>query len=226
MNPHDWQIHFWTVLVVMDPEGTLDGVDDRPAPGEELNPGRATEPRQAATVILLRGGGERLELLLVRRNPAARFMGGAWVFPGGAVDATEDHRAAGLREVREEAGLDLTGPLVPFSRWITPPQVRIRFDTLFFLAAAPDGAEPRPDGGETVDVGWFAPREALAAHERGEIALVFPTIRTLEQLAGFGSADELLAWAEGREVEPIEPRMLLEGELARVVLPGEPGYRD
>ena len=87
MNPHDWQIHFWMVLVLMDPEGTLDLVDDRPAPGEELNPGRVTEPRQAATVILLRGGAERLEVLLVRRNPEARFMGGAWVFPGGAVDA-------------------------------------------------------------------------------------------------------------------------------------------
>jgi 8-oxo-dGTP pyrophosphatase MutT (NUDIX family) len=203
-------------------------VDERPAPGEELNPGAATEPRQAATVILLRGGAERLEVLLVRRNPAARFMGGAWVFPGGAVDAGEDHRVAGIREVREEAGVALDGPaaLVPFSRWITPPQVTIRFDTLFFLASVPDGAEPRVDGGETVDLGWFAPREALSAHERDEITLVFPTIKTLEQLDGFASTDELLAWAAGREVEPIEPQVLIEGEVARVVLPGEPGYRD
>ena len=66
--------------------------------------------------------------------------------------------------------------------------MRIRFDTLFFLVAAPDGAEPRPDGGETVDVGWYEPRAALDA----EIELVFPTIKTLEALAGFGSADELL----------------------------------
>jgi len=184
-----------------------------------------TEPRQAATVIVLRGGGERLEVLLVQRNPAARFMGGAWVFPGGAVDAGEDHRSAGAREVREEAGLEVA-TLTPFSRWITPPQVKIRFDTLFFLAAAPAGAEPRPDGGETVDLRWFRPRDALAAHRRGEIAMVFPTIKTLEQLEEFGSADELLAWAEGREVAPIEPQVVLEGEVARVVLPGEPGYRE
>jgi 8-oxo-dGTP pyrophosphatase MutT (NUDIX family) len=228
MNPHDWQIHFWTVLVVMGPEGTLAAVDERPAPGEELNPGRATEPRQAATVILLRGGSERLEVLLVRRNPAARFMGGAWVFPGGAVDFGEDHRAAGIREVREEAGVTISDPaaLVRFARWITPAQVKIRFDTLFFLAAVPAGAEPRPDGGETVDLAWFAPRAALAAHARGDIQLVFPTIKTLEQLKGFASADELLTWAEGREVEPIEPQVLLEGEVARIVLPGEPGYSD
>ncbi len=201
-------------------EGTLDAV----ASGEELNTGEVTEPRQAATVIVLRGGGERLEVLLVRRNPEARFMGGAWVFPGGAVDGGEDHRVAGVREVAEEAGVELPDPaaLVLVSRWITPPQVTIRFDTLFFLVAAPEDAEPRPDGGETVDVGWYDPRGAL---ESG-IELVFPTIKTLEALAGFASADELLAWAEGREVEPIEPMVVVEGEVSRVVLPGEPGYRD
>ncbi len=229
MNPQDWQIHFWTVLVVMGPEGTFDAVEvDRPAPGEELNTGPASRPRQAATVIVMRGGAAALEVLLVRRNPAARFMGGAWVFPGGAVDAGEDHRVAGVREVLEEASVSLPDPnaLVRFSRWITPAQVRIRFDTHFYLAAAPADADPRPDGGETVDLGWFAPQAALEAHVKDEIQLVFPTIKTLEQLVRFGSADELLAWADGREVVPIEPQVVLEGEVARVVLPGEPGYRD
>jgi 8-oxo-dGTP pyrophosphatase MutT (NUDIX family) len=227
MNPHDSQIHFWMVLVVMDYEGTLTRVEgDRPAPGEELNTGAPTEPRAAATVIVLRGGGERLEVLLVRRNPAARFMGGAWVFPGGALDGAEDHRAAAVREVAEEAAVTLPDPaaLVEFSRWITPAQVQIRFDTLYLLAPAPPDADPRPDGGETVDVAWHTPRTALDAGERGELDLVFPTIKTLEQLAPFGSADELLAWAEGRDVVPIEPRVVMEGEVARVVLPGEPGY--
>jgi 8-oxo-dGTP pyrophosphatase MutT (NUDIX family) len=203
----------------MGKEGTLDAV----ASGEELNTGEATKPRQAATVIVLRGGGDGLEVLLVRRNPQARFMGGAWVFPGGAVDDGEDHRVAGVREVAEEAGIELPDPeaLLLFSRWITPPQVAIRFDTLFFLVAAPHGAQPQPDGGETVDAGWYEPRAALDAG----IDLVFPTIKTLEALARFGSAAELLEWADGRDVEPIEPMVVIEGEVARVVLPGEPGYR-
>jgi 8-oxo-dGTP pyrophosphatase MutT (NUDIX family) len=229
MNPHDSQIHFCTVVVVMGHQGTLIRVEvDRPAPGEELNTGAPTEPRAAATVIVLRGGDERLEVLLVRRNPASRFMGGAWVFPGGALDGTEDARTAGVREVAEEASVTLPDPaaLVEFSRWITPPEVQIRFDTLFLLAAAPEDASPQPDGGETVAVGWHAPRAALEAFERGELELVFPTIKTLEQLSGFGSASELLGWAAGRVVEPIEPKVVIEGEVARVVLPGEPGYRD
>jgi 8-oxo-dGTP pyrophosphatase MutT (NUDIX family) len=228
MNPHDWQIHFCTVVVVMGPEGTLAAVDERPAPGEELNTGRATEPRQAATVILLRGGDERLEVLLVRRNPAARFMGGAWVFPGGAVDAGEDHRVAGLREVEEEAGVTLADPgeLVPFSRWITPEGegVKIRFDTWFFAARGPEGAEPTPDGAECVSAAWLAPAAALERHGRGDLQLVFPTIKHLEQLARFGSVEEALETARGREIVPVEPRVLQGEDGPQVVLPGEPGY--
>jgi 8-oxo-dGTP pyrophosphatase MutT (NUDIX family) len=199
---------------------------DRPAPGEALNTGAPTPPRQAATVILLRGGDESLEVLLAKRNPAQRFMGGAWVFPGGAVDADEDHRAAGVREVAEEVGITLPDPeaLVSFARWITPEEVRIRFDTHFFLAAVPAGAEPEPDGNETVDLGWFTPEGALEAGGRGEIMLVFPTMKTLEQLAPFPSAGALLEWADGRTVEPVLPRVITEGEAARIVLPGEPGY--
>jgi 8-oxo-dGTP pyrophosphatase MutT (NUDIX family) len=199
---------------------------DKPGPGEELNTGAVTTPREAATVIVLRGGSETLEVLLVRRNPSQKFMGGAWVFPGGAVDADEDHRVAGVREVAEEASVELPDveALIEFSRWITPAQVKIRFDTRFYLVAAPADAAPVPDGGETVDLGWFSPRGALEAYERDELLLVFPTIKTLEQLAPFGSAAELLEWATGRDVVPVEPRVVMEGEVARVVLPGEPGY--
>ena len=206
---------------------------DRPAPGEELNSGAVTPPRLAATVILLRGGAEALELLLVKRNPDARFMGGVWVFPGGAVDAGEGEgdvalRAAAVRELDEEAGIRLDDPsaIVPFSRWITPAEVKIRFDTWFFLAPAPDGAEPQIDGEEAVDSGWFTPQAALDAHRAGEILLVFPTIKHLEQLAPFATADELIAHAHGKEVLPVQPKVVMGGETARVLLPGEPGYDD
>lgn len=206
---------------------------DRPGPGEELNPeGAVTVPRQAATVIVLRGGAA-LEVLLVQRNPASRFMGGAWVFPGGAVDAHEGsgdraHRAAAVRELAEEASISGIDPaaLVKFSRWITPAQVKVRFDTHFFLVALPEGAEPRIDGDECVDLGWFTPDAALAAHRAGSLLLVFPTIKHLEQLSAFASADALLDHARGREVLPVEPRVLMAGEHARIVLPGEPGYED
>jgi 8-oxo-dGTP pyrophosphatase MutT (NUDIX family) len=202
-----------------------------PEPGQELNAGPPVRPRQAASVILLRGGSEGLELLLVKRTPKARFMGGVWVFPGGAVDAEEGdgdeaHRLAAIRELREEASITLTDPaeLVKFSRWITPAAVSIRFDTHFFLAALPSGQEPRVDGEECVDLGWFTPDGALDSHRAGEILLVFPTIKHLEQLSDFDAVADLLAYATGREVLPIEPHVIVEGEVARILLPGEPGY--
>ena len=205
----------------------------RPAPGEELNPGEETVPRPAATVILLRGGGDALEVLLVQRNPESRFMGGAWVFPGGAVDRHEGEgqdalRAAAVRELDEEAGIRLgdTAGLVPFSRWITPAQVKIRFDTWFYLATVPADQEPRVDGAEVVDARWYAPQAALDAATAGELFLVFPTIKHLEQLSAFASSDELMQHARGREVLPVQPRVVLSGETARILLPGEPGYED
>jgi 8-oxo-dGTP pyrophosphatase MutT (NUDIX family) len=196
-------------------------MESGPEPGTILNTsGEPTEPRQAATVIVLRGGAERLEVLMVQRTPKARFMGGAWVFPGGAVDKDEDHRVAAVREVGEEAGLTLPDPaaLVPFARWITPPEVTVRFDTWFFLARAPEGQEAEPDGQEIVDARWFAPARALEGGEAGDLLLVFPTIKNLERLARFGSADALLDWAAAHEVRPVQPRVEGQGEAARIVL--------
>src|SRR3954469_19552652 len=171
---------------------------DAPEPGMALNEGgEVTVPRQSATVIVLRGGADRVEVLLCRRTPKARFMGGAWVFPGGSTDGDETHRAAAVREVAEETGIVLPDPvaLVPFARWITPPEVTIRFDTYFFLAVAPDGVEVTIDGQEIVDARWFEPGRALEGSEAGELLMVFPTIKNLETLARFETADELLAWA-------------------------------
>jgi hypothetical protein len=104
--------------------------------------------------------------------------------------------------------------------------VKIRFDTWFYLAPLPPGAEPRVDGSEIVDARWYSPAGALEARDRGELFLVFPTIKHLEQLSVFESADALLEHARGREVHPVQPRVVGQGETARIVLPGEPGYSD
>jgi 8-oxo-dGTP pyrophosphatase MutT (NUDIX family) len=162
-------------------------------------------------------------------------MGGVWVFPGGALDSADGvaadvgghaHRVAAARELYEEAGIAIADPaeLVEFSRWITPAQVTVRFDTRFFLAELPAGQEPRVDGEECVDLGWFTPQGALAAHASEQIALVFPTIKHLEQLSAFAGVADLLLYASGREVLPVQPKVWFDGEVARVLLPGEPGY--
>ena len=206
---------------------------DRPGPGEELNEGPVADARSAASAILLRDTDNGPEVLLLQRNPAARFMGGAWVFPGGAVHDEDEQPGvpgpvgAAMRETEEESGLRIASPdeLVPFSRWITPAQVKIRFDTWFFITRAPE-AEPAVDNEEVVDARWLRPQDALDAGAREELSLVFPTIKHLEQLAEFTSVDHALEDARRRKVMPVEPRVLVDGGVARVLMPGEEGYDD
>jgi 8-oxo-dGTP pyrophosphatase MutT (NUDIX family) len=201
---------------------------DRPGPGEELNPGEPTVPRVAASVIVLRDSPAGPEVLLVQRNPEARFMGGAWVFPGGAVTkgSDEDPADTAIRELEEEAGVTIADPagLEVYSRWITPAQVKIRFDTWFYVAAAPEGAEGECDGEECVALRWVRPADALAEFQQGELLLVFPTIKHLEELTAFDSVDAALQTARSRRVMPVEPRVIMAGGVARVLLPGEAGY--
>ncbi len=191
--------------------------------GEELSSGEPSRPRPAAAVILLRDGDRGLEVLLVQRNPASRFAPAAWVFPGGAVrDNDGGQRATAVRELREEAGvtIDADAP-VAYSRWITPRAVRIRFDNVFFVAAAPADCEPRCDGAECVDVRWLRPAEALDGFERGELELVFPTIKHLEQLARRSSVAEVLEAARDSDLTPVEPRVVVDAAGARVLMPEE-----
>jgi hypothetical protein len=113
---------------------------------------------------------------------------------------------------------------VPFSRWITPVEVAIRYDTRFYLALAPPHCSPRPDQSEIVDAGWFAPKDALEQNVEGQLALVFPTIKHLEALREFRSAEEALDEARARKIEPVLPRVVTSDGAPRILLPGEPGY--
>ena len=199
--------------------------EEPPVPGELLNHGAPTRPRPASTVLLVRAGERALEVLLVKRNPAARFMASAWVFPGGAVDRHDGdgdaaHRCAAVRELEEEAGVRLTSPdaLVLLSRWVTPSLYRLRFDTWFFLAELPEGQDVALDGTECVDFAWLEPAQALARHATGEMFMVLPTVAHLEQLADVPSPAAALAAARERPVEVVEPRVVGTGDSARVVL--------
>jgi 8-oxo-dGTP pyrophosphatase MutT (NUDIX family) len=167
-------------------------------------------------------------VLLARRAETQSFMPGVWVFPGGMVEAGEDAAACAARELAEETGIELDpdATLLPWMRWITPEVVPVRFDTLFFVGLAPPHAPPKPDGVEMSEAGWFSPRAALDGHATGEMPLVFPTIKTLETLLPHASAEEVLAAAPGRSVDPILPRVVGTREEHRIVLPWEDGYAE
>lgn len=204
-------------------------------PGERPNFGEPSIPRPAASVVLLRNGGRDgdrgLEVLMLKRNENAHFMPGVWVFPGGALAAEDGEdgasfRSCARRELAEEAGIELPADaeLVPFARWITPEAVLTRFDARFFLALAPPHGSPRPDGAETTEAGWFAPRAVLDAQAEGRMALAFPTVKQLQALDGFASADEAIEAHRCRPVEPILPKVVATPDGQRIALPGDPDY--
>ncbi len=165
---------------------------------------------------------------MVRRADSQSFMPGVWVFPGGGVERDESFAECAARELTEETQIELEPgtEVLPWMRWITPEVVPVRFDTHFFVALAPAHSPPKPNMTEVDDAGWFSPRRALDDSAAGELELVFPTIKTLETLLAYSSAEEVLAAAPQRSLEPVLPRVVGTREDHRIVLPWEDGYDD
>lgn len=246
------------------PEGFVDTVMDPPT--------QPAAPRPAATIVLMRDGDEGPETLLMRRQRSSGFVPGAWVFPGGRVDAADSGPAlheritglprdpvpdssfwsAAVREVFEEAGVLLArqsgGDWVPDSaadrrvdrarrglmeetstiadvledldavldvrdmvhiaHWVTPVVEPRRYDTHFFAASLPPGRSVQVDPREMTEAAWLAPRPALARFERGELPMVFPTVKTLESLATYESVEHALASLRDRAVPRTLPRLV------------------
>ena len=116
--------------------------------------------------------------------------------------------------------------LAYLSHWITPPGPPRRFDTRFFVAAAPDGQPASHDGVETIDHLWIEPARALEEHRQGQRLLGLPTIRTLRILAGFDSTEALLRYAHANPPEPYPTETWPALRKGKPVLlePGNPGY--
>ncbi len=247
-------------------------------------PERAAWPIPAATLALLRDGAEGLEVLLLQREPAAAFVPGAWVFPGGRVDRSDADKlllarldgldaetaarrldlpwseppavayyVAALREAFEETGIlvardeegaspptagedptvdalrdhlmghrarfhevldrlgcRLDGAAVEYmAHWITPEVEPRRFDTRFFAARVRADARPVVDPREMTGALWITPSAALRRNREGALPLIFPTLRTLEDLAAHSTVDTALAGLRGRRIVPILPRLTL-----------------
>ena len=261
------------------PDGFAESVDDPPA--------QPVPARPAATVVLMRDTDHGLEVLLLRRVRSSGFVPGAWVFPGGRVDAGDGsqkvlERTLGLTVEAAAARLDLqdartpaaayyvaafreafeeTGILVGRSErgertatahaepgvldarerllagtcsfadaleklgafldstameyiahWITPTVEPRRYDTRFFAAAVDESAVPAIHEKEMTAALWIAPSEALARSEARSLAMVFPTLKTLEALSGFDSTAAVLQDFRSRTIPSILPRLIRTSE--------------
>lgn len=140
------------------------------------------------------------------------------------------HAGEAFDTLAEEASLPLaTAALQPWSHWVTPLGLPKRFDTLFFVAAAPAHQEPSVDEGETTTLAWVHPPAALEARRRGEFQMEFATVQTVKSLLPFSTQGVAALFAHAAaqaSLPPLHPRLKLdaEGHVQGVLLPGQPGY--
>ena len=162
----------------------------------------------------------------------ARERGGAEMIRADRLLAVADrHHAALLRnerslpEVLAAEGLEpATDALLHWAHWVTPASRSKRFDTQFFLAAAPPDQLAAHDGLESVESVWIAPARAVAEADAGQRRLVFATRKNLEKLARHATVAEAMAAARAATVVRVQPEMVRAGEGWRVRIPAEADY--
>jgi 8-oxo-dGTP pyrophosphatase MutT (NUDIX family) len=140
---------------------------------------------------------------------------GTWVSDASSSDTIEQWRlklmtnqARLIDMVAAEKLRIVLDDVVYFAHWITPKAEPRRYDTRFFAAALPPGRAIRPDEREMVDAIWITPARALERFTDGKLPMVFPTVRTLQDLRAFASAEEALEELQQRDVEPVLPRLV------------------
>jgi 8-oxo-dGTP pyrophosphatase MutT (NUDIX family) len=132
---------------------------------------------------------------------------------------------ATIADVAEAWDLELACDLlVRFAHWITPEFMPKRFDTHFFLVAAPPDHVAVHDGGESVDSLWVRPADALADADAGRRTIIFPTRMNLAKLGRSASVAEALATARRTPVVTVLPRVERRGDDRVLVLPADAGY--
>jgi 8-oxo-dGTP pyrophosphatase MutT (NUDIX family) len=221
------QIDFASGAIVF-PGGKVDagdGSDDwselaATAPATPATPGRA---------FFVAAGRETFEeagLVLARRRGSVELVDAATA--DRLVDA---HRARLLEgetsfaEILRAESLTLALDLmVPFAHWVTPEPMPKRFDTHFFLVAAPVSQLGAHDGGESVEGLWIAPRQALAEAEAGRRTLVFATRMNLAKLARHATVADAVAATRARPVVTVVPKVKRTPEGRWLQIPAEADY--
>lgn len=216
------------------PGGAVDDADRDPGAWDVLD---GLDDAEASRHLGLEAGGLAYWLAALRESfeeaglLIGRNVDGSPVAHRDADEVIRQRRAVEaesptMAELCRDQGWRLDAAAVTyFSHWITPVGEPRRYDTRFFMAPAPEGQDAVHDDNEAVEQVWTTARTALARHEQGEIVLIFPTLRTLQSIARFDTAAELLAAARAVDQVPTNaPTMIVEPDRIRFELDGDPGH--
>jgi len=207
------------------PGGKVDTEDSDPA-WAELAAEASPAPNRAFLVAAGRETFEEAGLMLARRRGAQEI-----VDADTAHRLVDTHRARLLKRettfvdiLRSEELLLAADLMVPFAHWITPEPVPKRFDTHFFLIAAPVVQLGAHDGGESVDGLWITPQQALSDAEAGRRTLVFATRMNLTKLARYRSVAEAVEATRSKPVVTVIPKVKRTAEGRWLQIPAEADY--
>ena len=161
----------------------------------------------------------------------AREVGRDDIVPAARVAQLESYRQrlndgdVGISDFLQTEGLRLAlDQLVPFAHWITPDMMPKRFDTHFYVAAAPLDHVAIHDGSESVDSVWIKPDVALAEAEAGTRTVIFPTRMNVWKLAQTASSAEAISVARSTEIVTVLPKVEKREDGAVLKIPAEAGY--
>ncbi len=119
------------------------------------------------------------------------------------------------------------GELHYFNHWITPSTEPKRYTTRFFLTTLPDDQNGEHCGGELTESCWITATDMLAAERRGDVKLIYPTVKSLESIARYRSLEELVEWARSCVewgLTTMQPVIIERNGKREVVLPGDIDY--
>jgi 8-oxo-dGTP pyrophosphatase MutT (NUDIX family) len=209
------------------PGGKVDAADRDPALRARCRTAAGLAAADLALCIAaIREGFEECRVLLARPAGEARLVTADRLR---AIEAR--HRAPlcagriGIGEVAAAEDLELACDLcVPFAHWITPEGSPRRYDTHFFLAAAPPDQQPAHDGVEAVASAWVSPARALADAAAGRLTIIFPTLLNLRKLGHSANVAAALERARREPIVTVLPRVA-QGPAGPVLrIPAEAGY--
>jgi 8-oxo-dGTP pyrophosphatase MutT (NUDIX family) len=209
------------------PGGKLDPGDSDPA----LRPlcagvGDVSDEDLAMRVGAIREAFEECGVLLARAKGQRDVVDAARLTTLEARyrDALQDESVT-LTEMITNENLELACDLLEhFAHWITPERVPRRYDTHFFLVAAPPDHVAAHDGTESVDSIWISPADAIEEEKAGRRTIIFPTMLNLMKLGRSKRSDDALAAARAASVVPVLPTMAKRDEGMVVQIPAEADY--
>lgn len=218
------QIDFASGALVF-PGGKADEQDFEPALAPRLDGAAGQDAMRGTQVSAIREAFEECGILLAREAAGAPLIDAARLARLEAYRTTLHDGTVAMRAFLERENLRLAcDALVHFAHWVTPAMLPKRFDTHFFLAAAPADHLAVHDGHESVDSVWIRPADVLEQARRGERTVIFPTLRNVERLAQFTSVAEALAAARASRVVRVEPWTERREDGNYLCIPPDAGY--